>query len=231
MDLDRIRPVYIIRRATGPIVIDGRLDKADWAACETAGDFVFPWPSPGDKEQTRARLLWDDKNLYLSFDCDAKRVYSEVTERKGKVWEDSCTELFIAPDPERWKEYYGFEINCVGALLDYCQCAWWTRGHEWNAWNAEGMQIATSVPGPKKTESPSDDGWQVEIAIPFKNFKQQAKRCPPLPGDCWRAGLQRCGGRTNRQYSVWANIPTPDKKSFHQPEWFGTFVFSGDTVR
>ena len=29
----------------------------DWAAAESVGDFVFPWYTAGEKEQTTAKLL------------------------------------------------------------------------------------------------------------------------------------------------------------------------------
>ena len=57
-------PEHTIMRATGPIVIDGRIDEPSWGAAAAVGDFVFPWWEAGDKEQTEARLLWDDARAH-----------------------------------------------------------------------------------------------------------------------------------------------------------------------
>lgn len=61
------RPECTVFRAGTPITIDGRLDEAAWFAAPVIGEFHFPWWKEGRKEQTRARLLWDDHNLYLAF--------------------------------------------------------------------------------------------------------------------------------------------------------------------
>ena len=35
-------------------------------AAPDVGAFVFPWYESGKKEQTVAKMLWDDDNLYVS---------------------------------------------------------------------------------------------------------------------------------------------------------------------
>ena len=36
-------PEYVVRQTTQKIVIDGKLDEADWKAAKSFGDFKFPW--------------------------------------------------------------------------------------------------------------------------------------------------------------------------------------------
>ena len=63
-------PRYEVRRTTGRITVDGKLDEKSWASAP-AIEFVFPWESQtGAKQKTIARLLWDDDHLYVSYDCD-----------------------------------------------------------------------------------------------------------------------------------------------------------------
>ena len=63
-------PKYEVKRAESPIVVDGRLDDKAWAAANSA-ELTFPWESQtGAKQKTVARLLWDDDNLYVSYDCE-----------------------------------------------------------------------------------------------------------------------------------------------------------------
>ena len=56
-------PRYDIYRAAGRIVIDGKLDEPAWQQAPSAWDFHFNWWKEGTKEQTVARVLWDDENL------------------------------------------------------------------------------------------------------------------------------------------------------------------------
>ena len=54
-------PTYTIQRAGTPISVDGRLDEPAWLAAPDAGSFQFPWWESGKKEQTVAKLLYDDR--------------------------------------------------------------------------------------------------------------------------------------------------------------------------
>ena len=78
-------PEYTIRRASGPIAIDGLLDESSWSAAATVGDCLFPWYRDGDKEQTEGRMLWDEKNLYVSFVARDKHISAVLTERFSGV--------------------------------------------------------------------------------------------------------------------------------------------------
>jgi hypothetical protein len=104
-------PRYDICRATGPLTIDGKLGKPDWQAAQSVGDFVFPWWESGDRDQTVAKMLWDDENLYVAFACRETYISAQVTDHDGPVSEDSCVEVFTSPDPDCLDRYFNFEIN------------------------------------------------------------------------------------------------------------------------
>ena len=90
---------------------------------------------------------------------------------------------------------------------------------------ARGVQYRTTFHGlPKKDESPDDNHWIVEAAIPLKNFARDAAHTPPHDGDRWRLNLQRLGGITNAQASTWSPLPE-GVRSFHTPEAFGSVRF------
>lgn len=54
-------------RATGTIVIDGRLDEPDWSRAPVATGFLQNEPREGEaaSEQTDVRVLYDAHHLYL----------------------------------------------------------------------------------------------------------------------------------------------------------------------
>jgi hypothetical protein len=214
--------VYEIRRASGPIAIDAHIDEPAWRDAPTAGPFHFNWYKDGEKEATDARLLWDDRNLYVSWRCRDRHISASVTERHGPVSNDDCVEIFLSPNPAKVRNYYTFEINVIGAMLNRCRTDWWTGPP---TWEPEGVRWRTShhSAAPKK-ESPEDAQWAVELAIPFSNFARDAAHTPPQPGDTWRINLYRTGGITNRQSSSWSPIPPPSK-TFHTPEAFGAVRF------
>jgi len=215
-------PSYDIYRKAGPLTIDAKLDETAWRQAPSAGDFHFNWHTDGPKEQTVAKLLWDDENLYVGYYCHDKNISAEVVQRHGPVSKDDCVEVFISPNANKVRNYYGYEINVIGTMLNFLRADWYN-----GPFNIEpqGVRYRTSFHGlPVKHDSPDDDHWILELAIPFKNFEKDAPHTPPRDGDTWRLNLNRAGGKTNTQYSTWSPVSSP-KPNFHVPEAFGTVRF------
>jgi hypothetical protein len=215
-------PRYDIARAPGTITIDGKLDEAAWKQAKPVGDFHFNWWKEGEKEPTVAKMLWDDQNLYAGFYCHDKNISADVMERHGPVSRDDAVEAFISPNPSKIRNYYGFEINVIGTMLNFIRADWYKGPFNTEP---EGVRYRTTFhgQGPKR-DAASDDHWVLELAIPFKNFEKDAAHTPPQDGDQWRLNLNRCGGKTNPQYSTWSPV-TSDRPNFHVPESFGWVRF------
>ena len=218
------RPEYTVYRAGTPITVDGRLDEPAWVGAPEVGAFVFPWWTEGKKEQTVAKLLWDEENLYAAFVCEDAYIWAEHTQRDTSVWKDDTVEVFTAPDPDRPRVYFNFEMNVLGVFLDQFHPDGPGVPVE-EEWNGEGIQISTSIVGTLNDDSDTDAYWILEAAIPFRNFAGVAKHTPPEPGDVWRLNLNRLGGKTNVQYSQWSRSRT-EAPQFHSPDDFGQVTFS-----
>ncbi|MCC6861562.1 MAG: carbohydrate-binding family 9-like protein [Bryobacterales bacterium] len=213
---------YEIYRADSPLAIDARLDEPAWRQAPPVGDFHFNNWKSGEKEPTVARMLWDDENLYVGYLCHDRHISASVTQRHGPVSRDDCVEIFISPNPEKVTNYYTFEINAIGTMLNRCRTDWWTGPP---TWEPEGVRYRTTFHGlERKEESPDDSQWIVELAIPLRNFARDAARMPPGDGDRWRLNLNRTGGITNRQNSTWSPL-APPVASFHTPQAFGWVRF------
>lgn len=220
-------PQYDIFRTASPITIDAKLDEAAWKQAKPVSEFNFNRARPGDKEPTVAKMLWDDENLYVGYYCYDKHISASITQRHGPVSKDDCVEIFLSPNPAKVTNYYTFEINAIGTMLNRCRTDWWTGPP---TWEPEGVRYRTTYYGqPKKDESPDDDHWIVELAIPLRNFARDAAHMPPQDGDEWRLNLNRLGGITNPQSSTWS--PIPAGHSFHTPEAFGRVRFRNQPPR
>ncbi|MEN9813947.1 MAG: hypothetical protein RL479_2633 [Verrucomicrobiota bacterium] len=126
------------------------------------------------------------------------------------------------PDPAKPDVYFNLEFNVIGGLLDNF------RPHGPNRpraprWDAEGVRLAGTHEGSLNDDADEDRVWRVEVAIPWRNFAAHAAATPPRPGTVMRMNLNRHGGRTNPQYSQWAQALTP-KPSFHTPDRFGRLI-------
>jgi hypothetical protein len=218
---------YTVYKVSSPISIDARLEEPALKNAPLLTGFVFNWWTGGEKERTDARMRWDEDNLYISYFCHDKHISASVTKRHGPVSNDDCVEVFISPNPGKVENYYTFEINAIGTMLNRCETSWW-KGPP--TWNPEGVRCRTSLQGfSKKQESASDRSWIVELAIPLRNFSHDAAHIPPHDGDVWRMNLYRTGGITNPQDSSWSPIP-PGAHCFHRPESFGIVRFSTRTA-
>ncbi|MDX1984820.1 MAG: carbohydrate-binding family 9-like protein, partial [Bryobacteraceae bacterium] len=213
---------YDVYRAAGRIVIDGILDEPAWRQAPAAGDFHFNWWKSGEKEQTVAKLLWDDENLYVSYYCHDKHIAAQVIERHGPVSLDDSVEIFLSPNPAKPRNYYGFEMNVIGTMLNFIRADWY-KGPFFS--EPEGVRLRTSFHGMRvKQDAAGDNHWILEVAIPLKNFEKDAAHTPPVEGDTWRVNLNRAGGKTNAQYSTWSPVAS-EKPNFHVPESFGQVRF------
>ena len=221
-------PEYIVKRTTEKIVIDGILDEADWDSARSVGAFAFPWWEKGEKEQTEVKLLWDDTFLYISYKCADKHIWAEHFDTNSTTYRDDCVELFWNPNPEAGDWYNMFEINCIGNLLSVY------NNFERSIHERESRimvpHIAQTIQGTINKDDDIDTGWIIEVAVRFSDYPELSKRTAPIVGDMWRAGLNRCGGKTNPQYSQWSPAQTP-KPSFHAFKYFGNIIFGSEQVR
>ena len=217
--LGRTLKSHTINYVDAPIVIDGKLTEAAWESAATVGPFVFPW-EVGNNEGTRAKLLWDDQYLYVSFVCDDAHISAEHTERDSPVYRDDCVEVFTSPNPDQLEKYFNLEMNARAAHLDFFH----PEGPGSKAdWDPE-ILIATSFNGTLNDDTDRDQSWTLEVAIPFTAFAEVAKHTPPQNGDEWRLNLNRLGDKTNHELSQWSP-GDPDNQGFHAPQFFGRVFF------
>jgi len=213
-------PSYTVHRADTQNTIDGVLDEASWRDARPVRPFIFPWHESGEQEPTEARLLWDDRFLYVSFVASDQHISATLRNRDAAVSRDDAVEVFVAPDTANVDDYFNFEFNALGTILDRSP-----RDGRSSSWNAPGVEVAITIEGTLNDDSDTDDRWTTEIAIPFASFEEYAPRLPPAAGDEWRLNLYRIGGKTNPQFSVWSDTQT-EKPQYHVPSRFGLVRFS-----
>jgi hypothetical protein len=56
-------------RTDTPPVIDGKLDEPCWSKANVATDFTDYRLEEPAREQTLVRILYDDENIYIAFEC------------------------------------------------------------------------------------------------------------------------------------------------------------------
>lgn len=221
------KPEYVCRRAAGAIVIDGKLDEEAWKRADMPW-FYVPETKKTPISRTEAKVLWDDDYLYVVYRAFDKDVWSTFTKRDDLTCQEDCLECFIQPDPSK-PNYYNFEINALGTILDAYSLRKLAGGymhHRWGPWNCEGLKVGITVDGTLNDPSDVDKAWQMEIAIPFAELPSlNGKR--PKPGDVWNFLLARYDYSVYLEEGVELSCSAPiERVDFHETSQWGRLKFS-----
>jgi hypothetical protein len=213
-------PRYEAKRAASPIRVDGVLDDKAWAAA-TPVDLIFPWENQtGAKQKTTFRILWDDNFLYVAYDCQDRDIVAQFTRHDDPTYRDDAVEIFLNPKPTQTGLYWGLEMNARAVLYDYLM---YDSRYAMKRFNLEGVQLATHIRGTLNVRGDEDQGWTLEVAIPWANFEEFSKR--PEPGAVWTMNVNRWDGvEPDRRMSNWSD-PQQPRPNPHAPARFGQLVF------
>ncbi len=216
-------PVYTVYRTSTPIVVNGVLDDAAWAAAAPIS-FVRNIDGGPSPYQTEARILYDDKFLYFAFRCIDDNIWATMKQRDDHLWEEEVVEVFLKPS-EKNTGYVELEVNPLGTLIDIYLVDV-RKAIPYRSWNSEKIAWAVHVDGTVDGK-PGDREWTCEIAFPLEDAVPAAN-IPPKEGDRWGLNLYRVEKLPKPADLAWS--PTM-REDFHVPARFGTIVFSGKPVR
>lgn len=240
---------YVIHRTTGEIKIDGVIDEVEWKVAPWTEYFMDiqgqDWPVP--QYQTRARMMWDDTSLYISAYLEEPHVWAYLRQRDTVIFYDNDFEVFIDPDGDT-HGYYELEVNARNTVWDLLLVKpYRDGGPAIHAWDIAGLKSATQVYGSLNDPIDVDQGWSVEIAIPFNVLKEYAPDVvPPQPGQIWRLNFSRVEWKTEIQNGRYVKMTHPETGerlpednwvwspqyhiNMHMPEYWGKVLFVDDTL-
>ncbi len=213
------------------IKVDGKLDEEAWKMAASTGSFVHVGKGGKDDKspvQGIAKLLWDDKGLYVGFDVKDKDIVGgfKTTDKDPHLWTKDTVEIMIDPDGDGDnKDYYEIQIGPQNLVFDSQFEGYNTPrggkdgpfGHE--EWSAK-LSSAVTVNGTLDKSGDEDEGYVVEAMIPWTSL-DKAKQAPPKFGDEWRMNfyaMQNNGG------VAWS--PILGQGNFHKASRFGRVLFA-----
>lgn len=240
-------PVYVCRRASVPFTLDGNLNKGFWADApytDLFEDIEGPL-MPVPRFPTRAKLLWDDENLYIGAMLDGDEIWGTVTGRDEVIFHDNDFEVFIDPDSDT-QQYYEFEMNVLNTVWDlFLPVAYRDGGDALNGYDIHGLKTAVAVNGSINDPSAENRSWSVEIVMPFKALTEcLAKKGAPDPGDYFRLNFSRVQWKVDVVDHAYRKRTKPDSSdplpednwvwaptgviNIHYPELWGFLFFAGE---
>jgi hypothetical protein len=185
-----------------------------------------------------------------------------MTERDDLVWKDNDVELFIAGE-DAYFEFEINAFSTIYDVLFIWEDAYERKGYNtlpglsredarrkpflgvgykehprnprlaFFEWEIDGLQSAVSIHGTINEDNDADQGWTVELAIPWKGMdvlaRGDGRSLPPEEGDLWHMDFSRfnqekaegptedSGGWAWSPHGVWDS---------HIPECFTRIFFS-----
>lgn len=197
MDLEAIpRPSLQIQPATGPIVIDGRMDEAAWLDVEVITDFTQAEPQAGlpPSERTEVRITYDQDHLYIGarmWESDIRGIVRGGMERNvpGTLMEEMDSFGVTLDTFLDRRNSFIFFVNPAGGVKDgQGSDDGRSRDYGWNG----VVEARTTI---------DDEGWTVEMAIPWRTLRYD----PSNPTPEWGLNLSRRIRRHN-EVSYWAPL-------------------------
>lgn len=185
---------YAIPRAASPPSVDGTLDESSWENAPWTQDFVDirGGDTPPPRFRTRAKMLWDDDALYVAARLEEPDVWGTLTQRDTVIYYDNDFEVFIDPTGTT-HNYYELEVNALETVWDLMLTKpYRDGGSAIDAWDIRGLDVGVQVQGTLNAPSDTDEGWTVEIALPWSVLEEAAPEGrPPQPGEQWRLNFSR----------------------------------------
>ena len=177
-----------VRRAAGPIRLDGRLDDADWASADSIIDFRQREPEEGApaSERTTAKVVRDDDALYVAvraWDSRMPALRATQLRRDADLDSDDNLSLLIDSFHDR-RSGFLFSTNANGAMWDAQLSGSGNDDSDWNGIWA----VATSR---------DSTGWSAEFRIPFRSLRFEAGA-----GAAFGFNIRRYIRRTNEE-ALW----------------------------
>jgi hypothetical protein len=222
-----LKELTVTKLATAAeIKIDGRLDDPPWQRAAATGPFVDVGSgreNPSLRPQGNARLLWDDKSLYVGFEVLDQKIHGGFPKdaKDPHLWERDTIEIMIDPDGDGDnKDYYEIQVNPQNLVFD-TQYDDYNKpngngkgpfGHE--EWSA-GLTSAVEIHGTIDDDADKDHGYTVEIQIPWASFTK-AKAVPPPSGSRFRMNFY---AMKNNGGVAWS--PILGTGNFHRASRFG----------
>ena len=165
-------------RITEPLDVDGRLDEAPYEAIAPINGFVQQEPNSGQPatEDSDVWILFDDEMLYVAlrnWDSQPERmVANEMRHDSSNLIQNEHVAIILDTfDDDR--NGFLFLVNVLGGMLEEVFANEGNPNRDWNTvWDAATTRF--------------DQGWTLEVAIPFKSLRYQ-----PGAGRTWGLNINR----------------------------------------
>lgn len=217
--------IYNVSRLKQPMQIDGKWDKPQWRDIQAIEINNYMGETPKFRPSVQAKMMYDDKNLYVIFHVQDRFVRCITKDYNGPVWEDACAELFFSPDISLPGRYFNLEMNCGGTPLMHYNLIPRKESKQLEVDDIKKIEIAHTMPQIIDPEMTEPVTWTLEYRIPLVMLEKYSQVTRPKKGVTWRANFYKIAeNNSNPHYITWSIVDN-NKPDFHLPQFFGSLKF------
>jgi hypothetical protein len=192
--VEKTQPVSITRFDKPP-AIDGRLDDEVWKRAAVLKDFyqITPGDNTPPSYPTEVLIGYDSRNLYLGFHAhdDPSKVRATIAKRDNVLGTDDSIRILLDTYNDKRRAYV-LVFNPFGVQQDGIR----TEG--------SGVDFSVDIVMESKGVL-TDDGYTVEVAIPFKSLRYESGK-----GKLWGVQVFRNIQRLDNEQDSWMPISRSD---------------------
>lgn len=209
--------------ASQTMTIDGKLDEEVWSRAQRVGPFIRHDGKKRVRFPTFARLAWDEKFLYVAFECADKDAHTPYKKRDDPLYNSEAVEIFIDADGDR--DAY-VELQAAPNELQFDAAFKGGARKNFDTSYDATYVVKNHVNGTVNDDSDVDDGWVSEWKIDISSLRDIP--APPTVGTEWKINLFRLerirknGKVVRNEATAWSS---PLSGDFHNLRRFGTLQF------
>ncbi|WP_372757519.1 carbohydrate-binding family 9-like protein [Mariniflexile sp.] len=244
--MNLVPKTYTAYKTTQEINIDGDDSDASWSKVSWSEPFI---DIEGEKQptyKTQVKMLWDDHYFYILAKMEEPHVWANLTKRDTIIFYNNDFEVFVDPDGDT-HNYYELELNALNTAWDlFVSKPYRNNNVVLNDWNITGLKSAVKVNGTINNPEDIDEGWILEIAIPWTAYKTGYFQKNVPVDKFWRVNFSRVNwdfqltngnyerkrdakGKLLHEYNwVWSPMGVIN---MHEPEKWGYVFFSSESPK
>jgi len=233
---------YTAHKITEPLVIDGDASDVSWNKVNWTDLFEDIENSEKPKYGTKVKMLWDETNFYILAKIEEPHVWANLKQRDTIIFYNNDFEVFIDPDSDTFN-YYELEINALNTAWDLFLSKPYRENDNvvLNDWNIPGLQSAVKINGTLNNPDDIDQGWVLEMAIPWASYRKSYNEKNVPADQFWRVNFSRVNWQHTITNGSYERKKGPDGKflpeynwvwspmgviNMHEPEKWGYVYFS-----
>ena len=188
------RQSYACKKVHKPLIIDGKIDDFAWRDAAWTTDFIDIEgdTKPKPRFRTRAKMLWDEEYFYIAAEMEEPQLWATYDRHDMVIFHEHDFEVFIDPDGDGL-HYFEFEMNARNTGWDlYLAKPYKDGGKADDGWEIPGLKTAVHLKGTLNRSADKDQGWTLEIAMPWKAFDRGPRPAlSPKDEEEWRVNFSR----------------------------------------